>query len=1846
MEAVPRLPMLSFDMKVSPESTSFGPKLKQYIRDAYHEDPEMYSNEIHTLEGLRVAATCAVRDVTGCSALKRYYCQLHFLQSRFPMGKDGAAAVPFTWRDTYANMACTVADIRFEMVSILYNIGALHSQLGASDSRVTADGMKLSCTHFQCAAWAFQHLKDTFPQPAGVDLAPDVMQFMYHLSLAQAQECILEKSMMDNRKATIIAKVAVQIVDYYNLALNTLDQGGSEDCSLPETLGTKIYKKWKRYVKFKIAYHSCVSLLYQGQQAEEQQKMGERVAYYQAASEKLEEAMKLSKGMDNIEAINESLTFTMDVVEGKKKAAKNENEFIYHEEVPDKDSLPDVKGASLVKGIPFNVNDPEVSGPDIFARLVPMKAHEASSLYSEEKAKLLRRVGGMIDEKDQELVTFMTSLQLDHLNIYSEPNRLPQELVDRCAALSAKPNTIQNLVDSMNKLADTYHDVEGMLQDIKELIQQEETREKEYQEVMGKRPPSIVATDLTREANKYQEAHAKASESNQTLHKAMTLHISNLRVLSLPLDELQEHVPTITVLDSPSDESSVKEMKHLVGKVEEMKQQRAMLASQLRESTCQDDITRQLVTRTGESLDTIFSQEMQKHQRYVALVEQNLAAQDNILKALTDAYARYAGTRKATNEILRKREATISALISSYDAYEDLLAKSSKGLEFYRKLETNVNKLLQRVKGTCKVQDEEREQILAKNNKTLPSSQTVTEADRSVAGSPASSAGGPKLKDYLQGMKRSGTAGVGYVTGHPNVSVGQTSNAYYNAYNQVPAPIASSQLSSYYDHSGPSSQLSAESSSCQQWVPAIRPAPVGSEGTSEQATTIKMEPGENKAPLPQQGYPYTVPTVSVDQSAGLKPARGYQLTTAYPDYNSTQYNYANPPAAYPVTQSPYIHQQQEQVPFTQGNVNTQGYSHGSTSHMQQYTPSGQGIVPSNVTENIVVAGPSAGSYSADTKPYINPAASAQHTGPYTTEVSHQYQGVQPVYPSGSNISYLNADQKVQDSGTYYLSSSSHQGYHVGAYPSVKQDLPSSSVHQTPATSAVCSTPSQAYSGIPQPQLPVTSNVPPGYTYDTTNGTFQYGGSSQNLQTGFHGQANIQPHQIIWHQQPQESTYGINSTSGITAATAASATSNMSPYYGSEYHASTSAMPLSSGSTSEVSLSNQQYYGNIQQQYQQFPQPYSYPAASSGYNLQQTAPVEPSVSAAPSASQFQYMAATGASCYTNAGSYNTSQTCSSQTSIDGHTFAAQYNTNQGVSGFETPMYSQASYYSLPYGYQYGVDGAVGTPSQSPHHIQQSSYTSSTVVNQTPQSPMTYMQARGQNDSTTTTFSQQGGNSLSSSSVQAVKGNQNENMSSSNVDLLAGLDFSLNQAPLVPQQPVTAAVWKKDEHHDKSVNSNIKQITSTSSGMNTPAPVVVTENADLPSEVSASESDAAVATLPQSNGLQTEKDNSQQMLVSKLTLPKDDTSQGEGKLTPKAFGKDPYTDPDALNQFVQEVGKYEKFVDGLTTKTLNGPTPLDMKWKELLELQEKDAHKRSISVARCYPMKNRFPDILPYDHSRIELPSTKDDYINASYMKNLTPLTPPFIVTQAPLPSTYTDFWTMVWEQQVEVIVCLLNDSELEGQVYWPVEKGQELAMGKMKLTLQSSNNRSHWIERIVSLCAVESRATRVIVHLQFTVWPGSSFPASPGPFLSFVSETLNFYSQQRGACHPVVVHCLSGVGRTGLFCLVTAAVCEIQAGRGLLDLVTTTACMSTHRKGSLRDREHLKFAYQAVLYYAQDLLMKRGILTSRSTFDDKRSRQGKSHTRHPSEDFLLGPPTDLNQLQSGIEKMGCSKQQQQ
>lgn len=165
--------------------------------------------------------------------------------------------------------------------------------------------------------------------------------------------------------------------------------------------------------------------------------------------------------------------------------------------------------------------------------------------------------------------------------------------------------------------------------------------------------------------------------------------------------------------------------------------------------------------------------------------------------------------------------------------------------------------------------------------------------------------------------------------------------------------------------------------------------------------------------------------------------------------------------------------------------------------------------------------------------------------------------------------------------------------------------------------------------------------------------------------------------------------------------------------------------------------------------------------------------------------------------------------------------------------------------------------------------------------------------------------------------------------SNIDLLSGLDFSISQAPLVPQQKSQPT---EEKEHSESKSSTVK-----------------------PTVVPAKEEPLAPA-------------------VPEIKRP-----------VVKILPSKPLNNNDVKNIFKAEIDKYEKYVETLTNKTLSGPTNLDIKWKEIQDKQDSDVQKKIISVARCYPMKNRFPDILPYDYTRVELQGTKDDYINASYIK---------------------------------------------------------------------------------------------------------------------------------------------------------------------------------------------------------------------------------------------------------------------
>ena len=63
----------------------------------------------------------------------------------------------------------------------------------------------------------------------------------------------------------------------------------------------------------------------------------------------------------------------------------------------------------------------------------------------------------------------------------------------------------------------------------------------------------------------------------------------------------------------------------------------------------------------------------------------------------------------------------------------------------------------------------------------------------------------------------------------------------------------------------------------------------------------------------------------------------------------------------------------------------------------------------------------------------------------------------------------------------------------------------------------------------------------------------------------------------------------------------------------------------------------------------------------------------------------------------------------------------------------------------------------------------------------------------------------------------------------------------------------------------------------------------------------------------------------------------------------------------------------------------------------------------------------------DRNRVRLHGMPD-YINASRIRLNDEIF--YIATQAPMKNTINDFWNMVWEQNIEVIVMLLQLSEIE------------------------------------------------------------------------------------------------------------------------------------------------------------------------------------------------------------------------
>ncbi|XP_044737307.1 tyrosine-protein phosphatase 10D-like isoform X2 [Chrysoperla carnea] len=195
--------------------------------------------------------------------------------------------------------------------------------------------------------------------------------------------------------------------------------------------------------------------------------------------------------------------------------------------------------------------------------------------------------------------------------------------------------------------------------------------------------------------------------------------------------------------------------------------------------------------------------------------------------------------------------------------------------------------------------------------------------------------------------------------------------------------------------------------------------------------------------------------------------------------------------------------------------------------------------------------------------------------------------------------------------------------------------------------------------------------------------------------------------------------------------------------------------------------------------------------------------------------------------------------------------------------------------------------------------------------------------------------------------------------------------------------------------------------------------------------------------------------------------------------------------------------------------------------------------------CNRPKNRFTNILPYDHSRFKLQPVDDeegsDYINANYVPGHNSPRE-FIVTQGPLHSTRDDFWRMCWESNSRAIIMLTKCIEKGREKcdhYWPYDT-LPVYYGDIFVQILNESLYPDW--NVTEFMVCRGDVQRVITHFHFTTWPDFGVPNPPHTLVRFVRA---FREKIRPDQRPIVVHCSAGVGRSGTFITLDRILQQIQ-----------------------------------------------------------------------------------------------------
>ncbi|XP_055366458.1 tyrosine-protein phosphatase non-receptor type 18 isoform X2 [Betta splendens] len=284
------------------------------------------------------------------------------------------------------------------------------------------------------------------------------------------------------------------------------------------------------------------------------------------------------------------------------------------------------------------------------------------------------------------------------------------------------------------------------------------------------------------------------------------------------------------------------------------------------------------------------------------------------------------------------------------------------------------------------------------------------------------------------------------------------------------------------------------------------------------------------------------------------------------------------------------------------------------------------------------------------------------------------------------------------------------------------------------------------------------------------------------------------------------------------------------------------------------------------------------------------------------------------------------------------------------------------------------------------------------------------------------------------------------------------------------------------------------------------------------------------------------------------------------------------------------------------------------------------------------KNRYRDILPYDQSRVllSLPTTDTDadYINASLVKGASAGNG-YIASQGPLSSTVIDFWRMIWQYDVKVIVMACREMELgkrKCECYWaPLD--QSTAFGPFTVQNQEETQpNDHVVVR--RLTVTFQQTSRTVIQYQFLSWPDHDVPYEATGVVDLLDRARTSQGEHTS---PMLIHCSAGCGRTGVICALdyihSLLVTKITSDFSIMSIVLG---LRRQRPSAVQTKDQYRFIFTAAACMLERALQ-RAEPQLYCNVSELKKQEKKKNNKFASSTQRSSEQTDMNDTYAVVNK---------